>query len=198
MKWTEHLRDNEESLIKSLNKRLNALKIITRVSDFKTRKNIGEGIFLSKLMYMISVWSGCAKDLLNSIQTIQNRAAKQITKNYWVENSETHLAQLGWLSVNQLSEYHNMLLIHQVKKNGTPQYLYEMYNWEYNYATRQAVSNQIKPKGIPRLDISLKTYRWRAVSYYNRVPGYITQIEDKRKFKVQLKTWVKTNVPFKP
>ena len=73
-----------------------------------------------------------------------------------------------------------------------------MYNWEYNYATRQAVSNQIKPKGIPRLDISLKTYQWRAASYYNRTPGYIAQIEDKRKFKVQLKHWVIANVPFKP
>ena len=172
LKWTEHIRDNEESLMKSLNKRLNALKIITKISDFKTRKMIGEGIFLSKLVYMISVWSGCAKDLLTSVQTIQNRAAKLITKNYWEEKSETHLAQLGWLSVNQLSEYHNMLLIHQVKNNRTPHHLYEMYNWEYTYATRQAASNQIKPKGTPRLDISLKTYRWRAAVYYNKVPTY--------------------------
>ena len=66
LKWTEHIRDNEESLMKSLNKRLNALKIITKISDFKTRKMIGEGIFLSKLVYMISVCSGCAKDLLIS------------------------------------------------------------------------------------------------------------------------------------
>ena len=81
LKWTEHIRDNEESLIRSLNKRLNAQKIISKISDFKTRKFIAEGIFMSKLVYMISVWSGCTKELLSSIQTIQNRAAKALTRN---------------------------------------------------------------------------------------------------------------------
>ena len=75
--------------------------------------------------------------------------------------------------------------------------MYEVHNLEYTYATRQAASNQIKPKGTPRLDISLKTYRWRAAVYYNKLPTYITQIEDKGKFKGQLKNWVKSNVPFK-
>ena len=54
LKWNEQLRDDDESLIKALNKRLNALKRVAYVADFKTRKLIAEGIFKSKLISSIS------------------------------------------------------------------------------------------------------------------------------------------------
>ena len=152
---------------------------------------------MSKLVYMISVWSGCTKELLGNIQTIQNRAARVLTRNHWSVDNKTNLAQLGWLSVNQLSHYHNILLINQVKKNKAPKYLYEMFNWEFPYKTRQATSNQVQPKGTPKLHISLNTYRWRATVYYKKIPTSITQDEDERNFKVKLKTWILNNVPFK-
>ena len=198
LKWNEQLRDDDESLIKALNKRLNALKRVAYVADFKTRKLIAEGIFKSKLIYLISVWSGCTKELMNSIQIIQNRAARVLTKNDWTTSNEDNLAQLGWLSVYQLSHYHNILQLHQVKYQQLPKYVYEMYDWTYTHKTRQAAHSLIKPKGIPRLDISLKSFRYRAIEHYNRIPVEITSIEDKFKFKVLLKKWIQENVSFRP
>ena len=49
LKWTEHIRDNQENLITALNTRLGALKKIQKLLSFKTRKMIAEGIFNSKL-----------------------------------------------------------------------------------------------------------------------------------------------------
>ena len=39
-----------------LTSRLNALKKICRISDFKTRKMIANGIFISRLIYLIQLW----------------------------------------------------------------------------------------------------------------------------------------------
>ena len=76
LKWTQHIRDNEENLMQSLNKRLYAVSKISKISSFKTRKMIANGIFHSKLVYMINVWSSCSKELIQALQIIQNRVAK--------------------------------------------------------------------------------------------------------------------------
>ena len=196
-KWTEHLRDNEESLIKSLNVRLNALKIISRISDFKTRKMFANGFFHSKLIYMISVWSSCTKDLVNAIQILQNRAARIITKNSWDISSKENLNQVGWLSVNQLAQYQSVILLHKVKLFGSPNYMKNMYNWNYSYQTRQAESKKLRPIGTPKLEIGKRSFRWRASQEYNSLPEEITQIEDIISFKIQAKKWIMMNVPIK-
>jgi hypothetical protein len=41
LKWYQHIRDDEKSLLKSLNARLNALKKVSHMASFKTRKMIG-------------------------------------------------------------------------------------------------------------------------------------------------------------
>ena len=50
------IQNNEKSLIKALVTRKNAFSKISKVKDFKTMKMIGNGIWFSKLIYMISVW----------------------------------------------------------------------------------------------------------------------------------------------
>ena len=54
-KWTTHIRDAKDNLLNSLIKRVSALKIISKVANSKTRKMLANGIFLSKLSYLITV-----------------------------------------------------------------------------------------------------------------------------------------------
>ena len=80
LKWTNHILLNEKSLVKQLGTRLNALKKISRVADFKTRKMLADGLFMSKLVYLIPLWGGCEKFLIQALQIIQNKAARSVTK----------------------------------------------------------------------------------------------------------------------
>ena len=48
----EHVLDSENSMVKTLNKRVGAMKKIQKTASFKSRKMIGTGIFLSKLIYL--------------------------------------------------------------------------------------------------------------------------------------------------
>ena len=59
------VQDNKESLILALTARLAALKLISKISTFKNRKMLANGIFLSKLSYMLAVWGGCSAVLKN-------------------------------------------------------------------------------------------------------------------------------------
>ena len=55
LKWTEHIMIHKNSLIKKLGVRLKALKKIT-ITCFKTRKMLADGLFMSKLIYLIQLW----------------------------------------------------------------------------------------------------------------------------------------------
>ena len=76
MKWEEHILNNEESLVRSLNTRVGALKKVSKVANFINRKMIADGIFMSKLVYLIPCWGGSSKGLIKSLQTLQNKAAR--------------------------------------------------------------------------------------------------------------------------
>ena len=64
LKWAEHIVDNDKSLVRSLTTRLNALKKICGYSCLKTRLMVANGIFLSKLIYLIHLWGGASGYLL--------------------------------------------------------------------------------------------------------------------------------------
>ena len=72
--------DSENSKVKSLNKRLGALRKIQKTASFKTRKMIATGIFMSKLIYLMPLWSGCEDYLVRALQVIQNKAARSVSK----------------------------------------------------------------------------------------------------------------------
>ena len=79
MKWKEHILENDESLIKSLNMRAGALKKISHTASFKTRKMIANGIYMSKLIYLMPLWVGCEDYLVNVLQVNLNKVARMVT-----------------------------------------------------------------------------------------------------------------------
>ena len=61
---------NEKSLVKQLGTRLNALRKISKFADFKTRKMLADGLFMSKLVYLIPLWGGCDKFFIKALQIL--------------------------------------------------------------------------------------------------------------------------------
>ena len=123
--WNQHIRDGDKALMKSLAKKNTALKRISGISDFKTRKIIGSSLIMSTLTYIIQVYGSCSGYLVNMLQVQQNNAARHITKLPWMTSTETLLKQCNWLSVAQLVVYHSLILLHKVLTEQRPLYIYE-------------------------------------------------------------------------
>ena len=58
LKWSGYIQNNEKSLLRQLNTRLNALKMISNVASFKVRLMVANGIFCSKLIFQICLLGG--------------------------------------------------------------------------------------------------------------------------------------------
>ena len=130
-----------------------------------------------------------------SLQIIQNKVARAVTRLSWNTPARELLHQCGWLSVNQLIFYHTVLIVFKAKLSQTPKYLYTMHNsWSYQYNTRQAESGLIQMVGKPRLQTTKDSFKWRAAAQYNQLPAELRKCETLQTFKMNVKAWIKTNV----
>ena len=123
-KFNVHIRDGEKSMMNILTSRTNALRKIACISSFKTRKMIAEGIIMSNIMYIITVYGSCSEYLKDSLQVVQNTAARCVTGLAWNTSVAVLLLQCGWLSVRQLILFHSMVMVFKIKQESKPRYLH--------------------------------------------------------------------------
>ena len=158
------------------------------------------GLFVSKLTYLIPLWGGCEKFLIKALQVIQNKAARCVTRCGIYTPVNILLRQRGWLSVNQLVFFHTVVLLYKTLQNRSPENLFTMPETEYPYNTRAKDSGKLRlvTDYKPTNELNMKSYRWRSIRYWNQLPVSISKISKLSKFKVQLKIWVQDNIDVYP
>ena len=170
---------------------------------------IANGIFMSKLIYLMPVWAGCEDYLTKALQVIQNKVARSVTKRNIFTPTKTLMKECGWLTVKQLMVYHSLVQMQKTIQSQTPEYLYTRVSTQlsllealdtrrrsYYYETRQHASGRLRqlPGTEARLDLSERSWCWRASSTYYTMPASIKGEPDLAKFKSELKTWVKETI----
>ena len=198
LKFREHLQDNKKSLIKSLNTRLNALKQIKRLTSFSQRLAIANGIFNSKVVFLISVWGGTEEYLLDAIQIIINKAMRVICnvgKSAKIADLQT---MTKWMSVRQSAKYHSLMEARRILTNQEPQYLYNklttaLLAGQHNHNTRHGAQ-----PAAPRLALVESSWLHRVVADYRRIPRDILELprrgERDQAYRTRLRAWVTSDL----
>ena len=195
LKFAEHILNNDKSLIKSLSTRLKAIKKIRNIASFKTRLMITNGIFMSKLSYLITVWGGCQQYLLAGLQVIQNEAMRAVCKRRISYPVKDLLKETNWLSVRQLIFFHSTMQAWKIINFRYPVYLHsKLVGNRPRYADRLAAAGSLVRGRRPRLQLIESSWRWRAAQYWDQLPRNIREIKENKVFKNQLKEWVKSNI----
>ena len=197
LKWKEHLLSNEHSVVRQLTSRINGLTKICARGSPGTRLKVANGIFNSKLCYMIELWGGCEGYLLNSLQILQNRAARAVTRKFWFTPTRVLLADCGWLSVRQLVSYHTILSAHKMVTSGKPLYMHNALSTIHPLRTRQATGGQIRIGENLTSEQGLlhDGFKYRAAKEYNTVPAALRSTRSLPSFKMKLKLSVRSNIP---
>ena len=173
LKWNDHIMDNKNSIMNQLTSRINGLKKISRNSSFKTRLMVANGVFMSKVVYLIAVWGGAQQYLINALQVQQLTAARAVcgfSSKWW--SKQKLLDRLGWLSIRQLIHYNTVLQAHKTITTGKPAPLYNSISTQHPYPTRNATFGHIRFGETFRGESSLSnaSFRNRAVHWFNAVP----------------------------
>jgi hypothetical protein len=189
--WNFHLRDYEGSLMGQLTSRINGLRRVCFNASFQTKLKVANGVFMSKLTYLITLWGGAQQYLLSALQVQQLTAARAVCGfGCWGWSKKRLLDKVGWLSVRQLIFYHTALQTIKTLRTGKPLDLYEAITSDYPYRTRSAASEQI------RQDENLRrtSFKYRARQTFNSVPVHV-RTGSLATVKKKLKHWVRTNIP---
>ena len=93
--------------------------------------------------------------------------------------------------MKQLIEFHTILQAHKTLTTGNPMALFDELSGSYPYQTRSATVGDIRLK---KDNSSLRTFKYRAMVLYNRVPHDV-KTGSLLSFKQKLKQWIKENVP---
>ena len=91
------------------------------------------------------------------------------------------LGKLKWMSVNQLTCYHSLILIWKVLRNRTP---LKNYN--------SLIKNRNK---VGRIDLVRNTWSMNPQKLYWTLPQDIINIQKISHFKAKLRKWITTNIP---
>ena len=75
-----------------------------------------------------TVWGRCGKSYIDKLQTLQNRAARIVTRvSYEDADHAILLRQLEWLSISQMIEYDSLSLIYKIKNGYAPGHTRQMF-----------------------------------------------------------------------
>ena len=125
-------------------------------------KRVTEGIFTSVLVYCLPVFGGCDKYELESLQVMQNKAARLVTNSPIRTRRKELFAKLDWLTVNQLVFYHSALTTYRIRASSEPEYLSNIMSRD-NRAGRIIIPNTT-------LSLAMKSYCYRGASQWNSLP----------------------------
>ena len=193
--WNSHISEDDKSMCKALTPRINALVKISWSADFKTRKMIANAIVMSRLIYLIQLYSEAADYLLTALQVLQNKAARAVTRLPWGTRTAVLLNQVGWLSIKQLAVYHKLISIFKIKENRKPVYLSEKISTDFNYQTRQATGSSLKVNKTPKSGTAKESFVHSSTVLWNTLPMNLRNTQKLTNFKTGLRSWVKETIP---
>ena len=91
LKWYKHV----DNLLSRVQQRLSALENLSSMVPLGIKRKIVEGIFNSVLIYCLPVFGGCTKGEIDSLQKMQNKAARLVVNKGWRTPRKELFAEVG-------------------------------------------------------------------------------------------------------
>lgn len=149
-------------------------------------KTIYYSLFHSNITYGMLVWGTGTKQNLNKVQSMQNRAIKNLYHYKRDERTQTIHAKHGFLTVSENIKYIQCSHIHNIiNKFIHTNTTLTTNNTLHTHATRSA--NKIYQTKNNTIRMGLNSVSYQAIKGYNNLPENI-KILNKNKFKCSLKT----------
>ena len=137
-------------------------------------------LVLSQVRYCITVYGNGTGGNLNRIQKIINYGVRVVLGRSKYDHVSELRQKLGWMSSDELAQYHTLRLLHKVLRDGEPECLATLY--ETNRSRRERSTRQDSLLYVPssRTNAGKRCFHRRAPVLYNSLPPELTELSTKR------------------
>ena len=182
MKWNKHI----ENVKAKANSKLGFLRRNVRIASPRLKSQLYTTVVRSSMEYAAPVWNPHEAKLVESLESVQRRAARWVLRRYDRTASVTQmLSQLGWLTLverRRLSQLlmfykicHGLVYVPHAFLSHTVNTQHTRYTNTHTYAPFQPRTNYFKYSFFPL-----------AVSEWNRLPATILNAPNVDVFKARL------------
>ena len=168
-------------------RRINSIRHYLSQNALKT---LISAFILSRIDYCNSLLAGCPKQLIHTLQKVQNNAARLICRTPKSDHISPVLHILHWLPVDQRIDYKLLLLAFRCVNNDGPSYLSDLLKF-YMSSRQLRSSSDFRLLRIP--SFRLKSFGQRKFSHqasvqWNSLPISHRHSNSTSAFKSALKT----------
>ena len=204
---------NKSGLISQLSQRVGLLSQISKFMSRSKIRLISNGLFYSKLLYCLQVYShvwglrtfdtedrrfnAFTKDDNKKLQILQNKVLRLISGLPLRTPTATLLENTGGLSVQQLTAFMTLVTAKKAIISGQPGYLAEKLSLDHSVSkprTRQYDMLSIKS----HLSLGRSGFFCQSSTLLNQLPRDLRNCEDIRLFKQDVKKWIRQNIQVRP
>ena len=144
----------------------------------KSRLLLANGLFKSRLIYLLPMWGGLPQKDTKKLQILMNRCARIVLGKGRRTRTRTLMEGCRWLYMSELIDYHTSVQMFKIIFLNKPE----------NLRNKLVIdpSNRIQiSEG--RLLLSRKSFHWRASCTWNKLPEFVISAGKLSSFKKRLK-----------
>ena len=185
--WKEHIN----FIAQKISKKLGLLKRLKQFLSPDLLNIVYLSLIQSQFDYCITVWGACSQYLIDSLQRLQNRAARIITNNYDYSISPvTIVKSLNWMTIEKRCSYFTAITVYKCLNKQAPTQLSQMFNFvkdTHNVNTRSSINNVLHlPK--PNTEIFKSSLHYRGSQLWNNLPMLVKNSSSLSTLKYSLKS----------
>ena len=181
--WTDHLESGDKHFVLPiLRRQLGALFLLAKQIPKSSRLLLVNGLFMSKLTYLMQIWGAAPKTLLRKVQVLMNKAARFVTgRDKRTRSTIKLMDECKWLPVADLVKYQSLISMWTIIHRKIPIQLAERI---------QIDNDMILTTNAPRLMTVAHGYRWRTIALWNQLDMEIRKEAALPRFKRAVKIWL--------
>ena len=179
--WSHQLDLGDKAIMKTLRTTLGFLSHISSHLPVSSRLLLANGLFLSKLLYLLPMWGGLSKRDAKKIQILLNKCARMVLGASRKIRTRALMERCGWLYFCELVRFHSLVQMYKIVNIGTP----------VNLRNKLTISPDKRIIFTPgRLKISRDSFKWRTAQAWNDLPDFLLELDKTTTFKKALKRFI--------
>ena len=176
--WCHQLELGEKPLLKSLRSTLGVLTHISRNLPIKSRLILANGLFISKLLYLLPMWGGLMNRDCRKIQRLLNKCARMVLGRNRKTRTRKLMQECNWLYFTELVSYHSVIQLYKIINSNKP----------VNLCNKFSITPESRILITPgRLNIARNSFKWRSVHTWNELPSHVIECTKLSGFKKALR-----------